>query len=353
MSTTPITPVLADLLYAKSREQLLQIEDAEYSSLRSQVADYYPTQVDYTIWGSNLRAVAMELARLSYMYSYDMVSVEAKFLTPPDIKRRWADPLFINSSFPAPGQSDLAYRDMLVALLKAYPQGATVKTIEAVIKAYTGQDVEVIEFFKQVGNGVVTMAQANTLGVTLDASTATGTTPFSAIQAASALATLSQDLYGAIDLAKPAHIGLDFAITFGDGEDLSTLISGITDTLEIILTEVEPSPLPEVFTLSPFTLPTSPDTTLSAFGASVGSLFQQTITADQFANLMSADFQAEYTENADGTFSLVPGATQDVILVDANNNPTGAISRARGVLAPQLSKSWEIKGDSVVFLRLS
>jgi hypothetical protein len=352
MATTP-TPVLPDLLYAKSAEQLQMYTDARYSSLRAGVPDYYPTQVDYTIYGSNLRAVAMELARIEYMYSYDLVSIQPQFLTPPDIKRRWADPLFINSSFPAPGQSDISYRNMLVALLAAYPMGATVDAIEAVILAYTGQKVEVIEFFKQVGNGIVTEAQGNTLGVTLDASAATGTTPFSAIQAASALATLSQDLYGAIDLAKPAHIGLDFAITFGDGETLASLILGIEDSVEFLFTGTELAPLPPVFTLSPFTLPTSPDTTLSAFGKLVGEFFTQNITAAQFAALMSADFQAEYEENADGTFSLLPTADQDVILLDADNNPTGAISRARGVLAPQLSKSWEIKGDSVVFLRLS
>ena len=352
MATTP-TPVLPDLFYQKSREQLLQYEDARYASLRSGVPDYYPTQNDYTIYGSLLRAVAMELARIEYMYSYDLVDIQPQFLTPPDIKRRWTAPLFINSSYPSPAQSDVAYRAMLVALLKAYPQGATVDAIQDVITAYTGQTVEVIEFYKLIGDGVHTDAQRNTLGVTLDASTTTGTTPFSAIQSAAALATLSQNLYGAIDLAKPAHVGLDFAITFGEGEVLTSMILGIEDTLEILLDQSEPAPLPEVFTVAPFTLATSPDTTLSAFGKQVGEFFAETISAAQFAALMSADFQAEYAVNPDGSYSLIPTADQDIILLDSSGNPTGSISRARGVLAPQLDLAWEIKSDELVIFRMS
>lgn len=353
MATTPITPVLPDLLYQKQREALLPYEDARFASLLSGVPDYYPTQNDYTIYGCLLRAVAMELARLEYMYSYDLVGLEPQFLTPPDIKRRWAAPLFINKSYPSAAQTDVDYRSMVVGLLEAYPKGATVEAITDVIYAYTGQTVKVEELYKLSGNGIFDDTDRNALKVVLDASTATGNDPFSQVQSAAALATLSLNLYGAIDLAKPAHIGLDFSVTFGDGEDLSSRIAAIVDTLEIIYTGVEAAPLPEVFTQAPFLDPSSPDTRLSAIGKLVGEFFSQTITSTQYAALMSDDFRAEYALNADGSYSLTPSAEQDIILLDTNGNPTGSISRARGVLAPQLFKAWEIKSDELVIFRMS
>lgn len=347
MATNP------DLLYQKQREALLPYEDARFNSLLAGVPDYYPTQNDYTLYGCLLRVVAMELARIEYMYSNDLVGLEPQFLTPPDIKRKWAAALFINKSYPTAAQTDIDYRQMLVALLQAYPEGATTQAISDVITAYTGQTVPVIELYKLIGNGVYDDSDRNALLITLDASNATNSDPFSETQSASSLLTLSQNLYSAIDLAKPAHVGLDFSITFGSGEDLSTKILAIEDVLEIIYNGVELAPLPPIFTQAPFEDPTSPDTRLTAIGKLVGDLFTPHITAAQYAALQTDAFRAEYSLNPDGSYTLLPTAASDVVLEDASGNPTGAISQAQGVLAPQLNTAWEIKSDEVVIFRMS
>ena len=56
--------------------------------------------------------------------------------------------------------------------------------------------------------------------------------------------------------------------------------------------------------------------------------------------------------NADGTYTLNPACVNDVILEDANGNPTGAVSKAQGVLAHQHITTWEIKGDSLTIFEM-
>src|SRR5208282_1474191 len=52
-----------------------------------------------------------------------------------------------------------------------------------------------------------------------------GSNPLTDIQSLTQLQAITQSLYGAIDLAKPAHVGLEFTTVFGEGEDLDCLIS--------------------------------------------------------------------------------------------------------------------------------
>jgi hypothetical protein len=68
---------------------------------------------------------------------------------------------------------------------------------------------------------------------------------------------------------------------------------------------------------------------------------------------MSDDFRAEYSLNSDGAYTLLSSAVNDVALTYANNNPTGVIATAQGVLAPQLFTAWEIKSDELVIFRMS
>ncbi len=349
MSTTAFLP---DAFYQKSRESLLGYEDARFRSLTAGVPDFYSTESDYTLFGCVQRALAMELARFEYFYASDIVGLEPQYLTPPDIKRRWAAPLYINKSYPTAQQSDMEYQQMLVGLLAAYPQGATLAAIEAVILAYTGQNVSVLELYTLIGNGIYTDVDRNALSTTLDASGSTPGNPFATTISASALATLSENLYSAIDLAKPAHIGLLFSITFGDGEDLSGRIHGIEDVLELLYFGVEAAHLPPVFTLAPPEDPTSPITELTAYGKVAGQFLAAEIGSTQYAALLSDDYRAEYAVNPDGTYSLRPEAADDILLVDGNGNPTGVVSRAIGVLAPQLLKSWEIKSDEYMIFRM-
>src|SRR5271154_1019728 len=143
-----------DLLYEKSREQLLPYEDARLNSLLQAVADFYVTRNDQSIWGNFLRALAVELARLDYDYSYDLVNKDPSLLTPPDIRRRWAASLFVSSNWPSANQFDVQYKQMLVELLQAYRMGTTVAAIQDVIFAYTGLQIQVVELYKEIGNGV-------------------------------------------------------------------------------------------------------------------------------------------------------------------------------------------------------
>src|SRR6266498_274127 len=118
-----------DVLYLRSREDLLQYEDSRLNSLINGLANYYTTRNDQSLWGAILRSVAMELARLEYAYAYDLVNKQPQFLTPSDIKRRWADPLFLSRNYPSATQFDLDFRTMLVDLINAYKEGATTQSI--------------------------------------------------------------------------------------------------------------------------------------------------------------------------------------------------------------------------------
>src|SRR5271170_8422388 len=118
-----------DLLYNRSRTDLLRYEDARLNSLIQAIAAFYSTRNDQSIWGNFLRALAIELAKLDYYYSYDLVNKDPSLLTPPDIRRRWAAPLYISGNFPSPGQFDTQYKQMLVQLISAYQEGTTVKAI--------------------------------------------------------------------------------------------------------------------------------------------------------------------------------------------------------------------------------
>lgn len=338
-----------DISYQKQRMVLLPYEDARFNSLMSNVPNCYPFLTDYTLWGSALRVLAQELARLEYCFSYDVVSLDSQYLTPPDIKRRWAAPLQISSNYPQPSQMDLDYKNLLLGLLEAYPQGTTVSAIQQVIYAYTGETVPVVELYTEIGNGIIDDSDRNAISVSLNTS---AITPLSQQASANLLQTLAQSMVAAINQAMPAHVGLDYALTFGAAENAQTIIAEMTDTLKINFYGIETAPLPPIFTLAPMEESTSPDTELTAWGMQVGQYLASTITATQYTAL-SVAYQGEYLLNPDGTYSLNPTCLTDVLLVDKNNNPTGEISKAQGILAPLLNSVWEIKSDSLRIYRLT
>src|SRR5258708_901150 len=156
-----------DLLYLRSREDLLRYEDARLNSLVQAVADLYSTRNDQSIWGNFLRALAIELSKLDFDYSYDLVSKDPSLLTPPDIRRRWSAPLYVSSNWPSPGQFDTQYKQMLVELIAAYQQGTTVEAMQGVIRAYTGININVVELYKQIGNGVFDQSDRNAISVSV------------------------------------------------------------------------------------------------------------------------------------------------------------------------------------------
>lgn len=210
-----------DVLYQRSREELLQFEDARLNSLLQSVANFYTTRNDQSTWGNFLRALAKELARIDYSYSYDIVNKDPNFLTPPDASRRWRDPLYVASNWPSKTQFDTDFKFMLVGLIAAYRQGSTVKAIQDVIFAYTGINIVVEELYKQIGNGVFDQSDRNAIKV----SVSVGNNSLSQITSLTQLQQIVQSLAVAIDLAKPAHVGLEFTTVFGEGDDIDCFIS--------------------------------------------------------------------------------------------------------------------------------
>jgi hypothetical protein len=337
-----------DQLYEKQREALLPFEDALFTTLLASMPNCYLPLNDSTLWGSILRAAAMEMSRIEYGNLYDLVSIDPTHLTPPDIDRRFSAPLEISPIYPLDGQSDIAYKSILTGVLAAYPQGALLSTIEAVIAAYTDDEAQVEELYTQVGTNGVTEADRNTLRIRMRAAINPVTNTTSALD----LATLSSSLYNAIDLTKPAHVGLDYAVVFGNGESFTALLAGITDTLEVIYNGIEASQLPSEFYLAPDIDPDTPQTTLSASGYLVSGYLADNVSAVQYAALPFDSFREEYETNPDGGYTLRPEALNDTILVDGTGAPTGVISTSDSVLAPQLDKTWKIKSDTLTIFEL-
>src|SRR5271157_997826 len=271
---TNASPTPPDVTYIRTREDLLQYEDARFNSLIQAVANYYIVSNDQSFWGDVLRAVAQELARLEYDYAYDIVNKQPIYLTPPDIKRRFAAPLYINRLYPTsdPVQSDLAYKMMLVNLIPAYQMGATVASLEAIIKAYTGLTIEVLELYKFIGQGFFEQSDRNAISVSVNVG---GNNPLDDITQLNQLQAITNALYGAIDLGKPAHVGLEFKTVFGTNENASPFVSegtstfygtvnpqGITDQLRIIIRIVEAQPFNPMLWQAPDLLASTPRTGL-------------------------------------------------------------------------------------------
>src|SRR5271167_1508837 len=223
-----------DLLYLRSRADLLRYEDARFNSLIQAMADFYSTRNDQSIWGNFLRALAIELAKVDYDYGYDLVNKDPSLLTPPDIRRRWAAPLYVSSNWPALGQFDTQYKQMLVELIAAYKQGTTVEAIHDVILAYTGISINVVELYKEIGNGIFDQSDRNAISVSVAVGGA-GSNPLTTITSLSQLQTIVQSLYNAIALAKPAHVGLEFTTIFGETEGLDCILSPQTLTQQQIV----------------------------------------------------------------------------------------------------------------------
>ena len=85
---------------------------------------------------------------------------------------------------------------------------------------------------------------------------------------------------------------------------------------------------------------------LTAYGAVASLYLASPISAVAWAALPYTSFKAEYLVNEDGTYSLNPACANDVLMVDTSNVVTGVVSKAQGVLAPQLVRSWSVKNES-------
>lgn len=222
MSNSP--KIKPDELYLLNREDLLSIEDSSFNSMIQAVADSYSTRNDQSVWGLILRAVSQEMAQLEFAKQYDIASKDPSLLTPPDIKRRWAGPLYLSRNYPTATQYDRDYKLMLVGLIQAYRKGATVQGIADVIKAYTGIRLTVQELYKLIAPGsYYNQSDRNAISVAYQVA---GTDAFSKAEGFLKLQQVTSDLYAAIDLAKPAHVGLNLTAVFGSDENIDHYIMG-------------------------------------------------------------------------------------------------------------------------------
>jgi len=253
-----------DVAYLPARYALLQQEQLTFSNLLAMTPNYYYKEAyETTTYGAMLQAVAREQARLEWRYQYDLVTRDPKILYPHDAKRQWAGPLFVSRSYPTTVQTDSEYRNMIVDLVAAFRRGSTAASIGDVIRAYTGQSFYVEELYKQIGkSSYYDQSDRNAIRVSVYANTRTG---YDNTQ----VNTLSQDLYDAIDLAKPAHVGINLTSIFGLDENIGQLVTGvdsvggITDQLQIRMQLVEVDQLESMLTLGPLRDPSSPDTRLA------------------------------------------------------------------------------------------
>ena len=249
---------LPDDVYFPARYALYSQEQLTFANILAAVPNYFYTEAyETSTYGVMLQAVAKEQARMEWRYQYDVVSRNPQVLYPHDMKRQWAGPLFVSRSYPTASQTDSEYRNMLVGLIAAFRKGATASAIADVIKAYTGQTFYVEELYRQIGkSSYYDQSDRNAIRVSVYANARSG---YNNAQ----VNTLSQDLYDAIDLAKPAHVGINLTSIFGLDENIGVLVTGITDQLQIRMQLVEGDQLEPMLTLGPLRDATSPDTRLA------------------------------------------------------------------------------------------
>ena len=252
----------ADASYAKSPVELELFEKAAFAALRSYVPNYYRDGREDTFWGLLLRSISSQMARLDFKSHYNVYGADPSLLNPADIVRRFAGPLYLNRNYPGTTQYDLDLKAMILKLLDAYRLGATTTALQKVIEAFTGETYEVEELFKSIGTYYdVSDRHALRIGVKV-AETQRGITTSTATDVAR-VRDLVTDLYDAIDLCKPAHVGINLTTVLGLDEDMGARITHITDEMRLIMLLEELEPGDPMLYQAPFRDKNTPDTGLA------------------------------------------------------------------------------------------
>lgn len=251
----------ADASYAKSPVELELFEKAAFAALRSFVPNYYRDGREDTLWGLHLRGIASQAARLDFKSHYNVHGTDPALLNPADLMRRFAGPLFLNRNYPGTTQYDLELKAMILKLLEAYRMGAKTEAIQKVIEAFTGESYAVEELFKSIGTYYdVSDRHAIRIGVRV-AQAQAGITANVANDVAR-VRDLVVDLYEAIDLCKPAHVGINLTTVMGLDEDIAARVAAITDELRIIMLLEEQEPGEPMLHQAPFLDGSTPNTGL-------------------------------------------------------------------------------------------
>jgi hypothetical protein len=252
----------ADASYAKSRVELENFELAAFAALRAFVPNFYKDGREDTLFGAHLRNVAVPMAQLDFRSHYNVHGSNPALLNSADLLRRFGGPLFLNRNYPGKTQYDLDFKAMVLKLLDAYRHGATTAAIEKVIEAFTGENYGVEELFKSIGTYYdVSDRHAIRIGVRV-AQAQEGITTNIANDVAR-VRDLVVDLYDAIDLCKPAHVGINLTTVMGLDEDIAAKVAELTDELRIIMFLEEAESGEPMLHQGPFLDPNTPNTGLA------------------------------------------------------------------------------------------
>ena len=233
----------ADIAYKRSRYELRSFEAAAFNALRMYVPNYYKEASDSTAWGRQLRGVARLFAQADYQNAYAAVAYNPVYLTPADLLRQLQDSLCLTRNYPGTTMLDTALQSMILKLREAYRLGATTESIRRVLEAYTGQSYTLIELFKEIPN-----RRDNSIRHTLEIGVPTGTS-VGVAQDATQIRDLIRNLYTAIDLAKPAHVGIDLTTVMKD--NVETVSLNVQEYFSVHICMVEEEPMDPMLTLAP------------------------------------------------------------------------------------------------------
>ena len=195
-----------DGTYFQTREQLLPHEDLLFKSMVNRVPDFYTNKTSMDISGVILRAMAMEIARVSHWITVSTNNASPANMHPLDLLRTFKDPLYLQSE-PLSAYTDTSNRERILALLEAFRKGATSTAIGEILGTISNGPVDVVESYTKTDGSMA----PNSIQVTVGSSVET-------------LQTLTGEMQVGLNLSKPAHIGLSLNTLFVETEILTNYI---------------------------------------------------------------------------------------------------------------------------------
>lgn len=382
----------ADVVYSRTEIELEDFERAAFQSLRNAVPDYYTDGRDDTLRGRILRSAARLMAKGDFQTQYLLAGTDPSYLTPADLLRQFGALLKLNRNYPGTTQYDLDFKDMVLKLLKAYRLGSTTESIRLVLEAYTGTNFTLEELFTSSD-----ISDHNAIRVGLGVGDGTKGITREVVQNIVKVQDVVKDLYTAIDLAKPAHIGINLTTVLRDDAELVTM--SIEDTLQITALYEEAEPGSPMLYEAPFMDSKTPRTGLGPESTEFtyqwfrnGVEIPQATGPDYIFSATLSDTQAHYNVRIThpvlglcwsdaAVLTVSPTGTSPVPrahgTVPAAITPTGTLrvvaqpsSRSvvegvqvvlsvsvrntivPGILSPHLNRCWEISSDTLIGMDL-
>lgn len=378
----------ADVVYSRTEIELDDFERASFQAMRRSIPDYYTDGRDDTLRGRILRSAARLMAKGDFQTQYLLAGLDPACLTPADLLRQFGPLLRLNRNYPGTAQYDLDFKAMILKLLQAYRLGSTAESIRLVLEAYTGTSFTLEELFTSSD-----ISDHNAIRIGLGVSGGVKGITGEVVQSLVKVQDVVKDLYTAIDLAKPAHIGINLTTVLRD--DAERISLDIRDTLRITALFEEAEPGSPLLYEAPFMDPKTPRTGLGPESMEFsyqwfrdGVAIPQATSPDYIFTATLADTQSRYSVRVSHTslgqcwsgaavLTVSPQGTSPVPraqgLIPATVAPTGSLrvvsqpsSRSvvegaqvvlsvsarndtvPGILSPHLNRCWEISGDTLI-----